>query len=56
MKSLPENAVVSKPMLLDTIFRLSIEQKRATETDIDRSVGTRYLVFLDASGNEVERL
>jgi hypothetical protein len=34
----------------------SIEQKRATETDIDWSVGTRYLVFLDASGNEVERL
>ena len=34
----------------------SIEQKRAGETDIDWPVGTRYLVFLDASGNEVERL
>lgn len=34
----------------------SIEQKRATETDIDWPVGTRYLVFLDTYGNEVERL
>ena len=34
----------------------SIDQKRATETDIDWPVGTRYLVFLDTYGNEVERL
>lgn len=34
----------------------SIEQKPATETDIDWPVGTRYLVFLDTYGNEVERL
>ena len=34
----------------------SIEQKRAGGTDINWPVGTRYLVFLDASGNEVERL
>ena len=34
----------------------SIEQKRATETDTDWPVGTRYLVFLDTYGNEVERL
>jgi hypothetical protein len=34
----------------------SIEQKHAGETDVDLPLGTRYLVFLDASGNEVERL
>jgi hypothetical protein len=34
----------------------SVEQKRATETDIDWPAGTRYLVFLDTYGNEVERL
>lgn len=34
----------------------SVEQKRATETDIDWPAGSRYLVFLDAYGNEVERL
>ena len=34
----------------------SVEQKRAGETDVDVPLGTRYLVFLDASGNEVERL
>ena len=34
----------------------SIEEKRATATDIDWPIGTRYLVFLDAYGNEVERL
>ena len=34
----------------------SLEQKRATETDINWPVGTRYLVFLDTYGNEVERL
>ena len=34
----------------------SIEQRRATEIDIDWPVGTPYLVFLDAYGNEVERL
>src|SRR5437899_2304707 len=32
----------------------SVEQKRATETDIDWPVGTRYLLFLDTYGNEVE--
>jgi hypothetical protein len=34
----------------------SVEQKRAVETDIDLRPGTRYLIFLDAYGNEVERL
>jgi len=34
----------------------SIQQKRADETDIDLSPGTRYLVLLDASGNEVGTL
>jgi hypothetical protein len=34
----------------------SVEQKRVTETDIDLPVGTRYLVFLDTHGDEVERL
>lgn len=34
----------------------SIERKRAGETDVDVPLGTRYLVFLDADGNEVERL
>ena len=34
----------------------SIDQRRADDSDIDLRPGTRYLVFLDASGNEVERL
>jgi hypothetical protein len=34
----------------------SIERKRAGETDVDVPLGTRYLVFLDASGDEVARL
>lgn len=34
----------------------SIERKRAGEIDVDVPFGTRYLVFLDADANEVERL
>jgi hypothetical protein len=34
----------------------SIDQRRADDSDIDLRPGTRYLVFLDASGDEVERL
>ena len=34
----------------------SIEQKRAGETDVDVPLGTKYLVFRDAHGDEVERL
>lgn len=34
----------------------SMERKRAGESDVDVPLGTRYLVFLDAYGNEVERL
>jgi hypothetical protein len=34
----------------------SIERKRAGESDVDVPFGTRYLVFLDAHGDEVERL
>jgi hypothetical protein len=34
----------------------SIKQIRAGETDVDMPLGTRYLIFRDASGSEVERL
>jgi hypothetical protein len=33
----------------------TVHRKRATETDVDLRLGTRYLVFLDAYSNEVER-
>ena|SRR5687767_7902189 len=49
-----------KPDTSDAIYQSpdmrSIERKRAGETDVDVPLGTRYLVFLDAHGNEVERL
>lgn len=46
----------TRGMIYESPEMRSVEQKRAGETDVDVPLGTRYLVFLDASGNEVERL